>query len=97
MPELLADRQETPGVEHRHLGDVPVPQGERSMTPVHVDGTDQSSSPVETVTTFRRECPRVVGRTGQLPDRDPGEPRLDRVDDRQLLASRGLDHLRRPG
>ena len=32
---------------------VPVPQGERSITPVHVEGRLQSSSPVETVTALR--------------------------------------------
>ena len=32
-----------------------MPHGDRSIAPVHVAGFDQSSFPVETVTTFRRE------------------------------------------
>ncbi len=35
--------------------DVPVPQGDRSIAPVQVEGSSQSSVPVETVTTFRIE------------------------------------------
>ena len=37
------------------FADVPVPHGERSIAPVQVAGRSQSSVPVETVTTFRRE------------------------------------------
>ena len=68
------------------MAQVPVPHGERSMTPVQVEGFDQSSSPVETVTTFRREFRGIVRRPRQLADRDAGEAGLLGVDDRQLLA-----------
>src|SRR5438034_664064 len=43
------------------LAQVPVPQGERSMTPVQVDGLFQSSLPVETVTTFLQCALGLVG------------------------------------
>ena len=52
------------------MAHVPVPHGDLSITPVQVDGRDQSSAPVETVTTLRHEflgscggpesCPMVI-------------------------------------
>src|ERR1039458_9501024 len=43
------------------LAQVPVPQGERSMTPVQVSGRDQSSVPVDTTTAFLRCASIRVG------------------------------------
>src|SRR5205085_9767715 len=40
---------------------VPVPQGDRSSTPVHDCGRDQSSLPVETMTVFFRCAPAEDG------------------------------------
>src|SRR4029453_13491649 len=40
---------------------VPVPQGERSITPVHVLGLFQSSSPVETTTQFCQSASSLSG------------------------------------
>ncbi len=39
----------------------------------------------------------VMRRPGQLPDRDAGEARLIRVDHRELVGRRSLDHLGDPG
>ena len=75
------------------MADVPVPHGERSIAPVHVAGRSQSSVPVETVTTLRRLFAGSCAGPGQLPDRDPREARLVRVDDRELLVRGRLDHL----
>ena len=57
------------------MAQVPVPHGDRSITPVQVDGFDQSSSPVETVTTFRREFRGSCGGPDSWPIVDPGERR----------------------
>ncbi len=43
------------------LAEVPVPHGERSSAPVHVDGRFQSSVPVETTTAF---CQSASPRNG---------------------------------
>ena len=88
VAEVLADRRR-PGRGGSPSGrDVPVPHGDRSIAPVHVAGRSQSSAPVETVTTLRIGVRRIVGRPGQLADRDPGEARLIGMDDRQLVRRR---------
>ena len=66
------------------------------MAPVHVAGRSQSSVPVETVTTFRSEFAAVVGGPESCPIVMPGEPGLLGMDDRELLARGGLDHLADP-
>ena len=40
---------------------VPVPHGDRSSAPVHVDGRFQSSRPVETITAFRQSLSGEAG------------------------------------
>ena len=75
------------------MADVPVPQGERSIAPVQVDGRSQSSVPVETTTAFLASASGLRRRSGDDGDRDPGEARLLRMDDRKLGLGRGLDHL----
>ena len=55
VPERLADRAAGPRAWSVAIfAQVPVPHGERSMAPVHVDGRFQSSVPVETTTALRR-------------------------------------------
>ena len=65
---------------------VPVPHGERSMTPVHVDGRDQSSSPVDTVTTLRHEFRGSCAGPDSCPIVIPANPGCSGMDDGQLLA-----------
>ena len=56
------------------LAHVPVPHGDRSMTPVQVDGRAQSSAPVETVTTFRHELRGSCGGPDSCPMVIPANP-----------------------
>ena len=52
---------------------VPVPQGERSIIPVHVSGRPQSSAPLDMTTTLRaRSAPAGVGPAGSRKTRMSG-------------------------
>ena len=102
VPRIPSWRKSSPiaepaaGVERRHPGGRPRP----ARRPVDRAGPGRRPLPVERPRRDRDDVPhrvrRVVGRPGQLADRDPGEPRLLRMDDRQLIGRGGLDHLGDP-
>ena len=75
------------------MAQVPVPHGDRSITPVHVDGFDQSSSPVETVTTLRRELPGSCAGPDSWPIVIPANPGCSGWTTGSCSRGRGLDHL----
>ena len=93
VAERIADAKASACVERRHPGRRPRP----ARRPVDRAGPRRRSFPIERPGRDGDDVPhavrRVVGRPGQLADRDAGEPRLVRMDHRQLLGGRRLDHL----
>ena len=90
VAEVLADPEPARAWSTAIRADVPVPHGERSIAPVHVAGRSQSSVAGRDGDGVPHRVRRVVGRPGQLADRDPGEPRLLGVDDRHCSAAAAL-------